>query len=527
MTEAAKRHSADAAPAYVSEKVADRDASRASAQPRLDLMLASGGDERIWPDPITRRNRYGTPTPPAVDEIWFSSSTAAAITECGYDAARRAFEKVARPGADLAGWFDDLRARINAQLGLPGVEVILTASGTEAEFAALAIARALLRRPLANVIVAPDETGSGVPLAASGSHFASTAAFEAHVEKGAPLAGWSRDDVSVRRVDIRDASGRLRPAPEIDRAACAAAEQALRARRDVLLHVLDSSKTGRSGPSRAAAREMAASAGERVLVLVDACQLRCSFDQIRSDLAAGFLVMVTGSKFAGGPPFCGALLIPPDKVEKLRGLRLPQGFAAYAARCDWPGVFGEAFEEGDFAPANLGMGLRWEAALAGIEAYASIPARLRDDIVALFAETARRNVAANPDLDFLDAECWRLGGAPATIFPIITHHGDIAQARLIYESLRAPGGAGLEGEEFRQVCHVGQPVLVGSRAALRLCFGMPHAIAVAERVAQGMSLESAFAPLRREMELTLRKWGALAKRIGANGALALAASNDH
>ncbi|WP_051134382.1 hypothetical protein [Methylocystis sp. ATCC 49242] len=525
MTDAAKRYSddVDGAVAPTPDQTTNRQAGPARA--RLDLMLTSGGDERIWPDPVTRRNRYGAPTQPATDEIWFSSSTAAAITERGYAAARDALAALSQDGADLPGWFDALRARIRAQLGAPGVEVVLTASGTEAEFAALAVARALLRRPIANIVVAPEETGSGVALAATGAHFAATAAFEPQVEKGAPLAGWARDDAVMRAINIRDANGRPRSAQELDRAACLAVADALRVGRGALLHVLDCSKTGRSGPSRAVAREMAASAGERALILVDACQLRCSFDEIRADLDAGFLVMVTGSKFAGGPPFCGALLIPPDKAARLGDLRLPEGFAAYAARFDWPRRFESAFEAASFAPANLGMGLRWEAALAEIEAYAAIPAALRENIIALFTESARRCVAGNPDLDFLDAENWRLGGKPATIFPIITHHGDVAQARLIYESLRAPDGD-FEKPELSRVCHVGQPVLLGGRAALRLCFGMPQANAVAERVAQGMDPETAFRPLREDMELLFRKWGALARRIGANGALSLAASSN-
>lgn len=491
---------------------------------RLEMMLVSGGDERIWPDPITRRNRYGTPTPPAPDELWFSSSTASAISPRGYAAAQRALEALSKDDADLPGWFDDIRARIRAQFGAPGVEVVLTASGTEAELAALAVAKALLRRPIANIVVAPDETGSGVALAATGAHFAGTAAFEPHVARGATLAGWEKDEVVLRRVDIRDATGRPRAAAEIDRAAGLAVADALRTGRAALLHLLDSSKTGRGGPSRKAAREIMVSAGERALVLVDACQLRCSFDQIRADLAAGFLVMVTGSKFAGGPPFCGALLIPPQQAERLRALSLPEGFAAYAARLDWPQTFEGAFEATGFAPANLGMGLRWEAALAEIEAYAAIPAKLRDDIAALFAESARRCVAGNADLDFLDAECWRLGGKPATIFPILTHRGDPAQARLIYESLRASTGS-FEKPEYARVCHVGQPVVVGGRAALRLCFGMPHANAVAERAAQDMDLDAAFRPLRQDMELLFRKWGALARRVCAGGPT-LAASNS-
>jgi len=524
MSDAAQRLSTDQAFANVS--VTDDAAQpRPSSRARLDMMLASGGDERIWPDAVTRRNRYGAPVPPAPQEIWFSSSTASAITERGYAAARDAFDALSREGADLDEWFDDIRARIAAQFGAPGVEVVLTASGTEAEFAALAIAKALLDRPIVNIVVAPDETGSGVSLAATGAHFAATAAFEPNVEKGAPIAGWEKDDTVMRRVDIRDADGRPRPAAEIDRAAGIAVADALRTGRAALLHLLDASKTGRGGPSRAIARQISATAAGRALVLVDACQLRCSFDQIKADLADGFLVMITGSKFAGGPPFCGALLIPKDKAEKLRGLSLPAGLAAYAARRDWPQSFEGAFEAASFAPANLGMGLRWTAALAEIEAYAQIPAPLREQIAALFAESARRCVAGNSDLDFLDAECWRLGGKPATIFPILTHRGDPAQARLIYDSLRASTGV-FDSAELGRVCHVGQPVVVGGRSALRLCFSMPHANFVAGRVATGLDIDAAFLPLRRDMELMFRKWGALARRIGVNGGLTLAASNS-
>lgn len=524
MTDAAQRLSGDAdfASAFPSE--ADRAAKTSPSRSRLELMLTSGGDERIWPDAVTRRNRYGTPTPPAPGELWFSSSTAAAITERGYVAAREAFETLARERGDLGALFDDIRSRIFAQFGAEGCEVVLTASGTEAEFAALAVAKALLRRPIANIVVAPDETGSGVPLAATGAHFAATAAFESNVEKGAPIAGWEADDVVMRRLDIREASGAARSSAEMDRLAGLAVADAIRTGRDALLHLLDASKTGRGGPSRAAARNILASAGERAVVLVDACQLRCSFEQIKADLAAGFLVMITGSKFAGGPPFCGALLIPRDKAARLSQMKLPEGLAAYAARRDWPESFSRAFDAGSFAPANLGMGLRWIAALAEIEAYARIPSKLREDIAARFAESARRCVAGNPDLDFLDAKSWRLGGKPGTIFPILTHRGDPAQARLIYDSLRASTGA-FDKPDLLRVCHVGQPVTIGERAALRLCFSMPQANDVAARVSQGMALDDAFQPLRQDMELLFRKWGALAKRVVVGGPT-LAASNS-
>ena len=53
-------------------------AAAARSEPLLRMMLTSGGDERIAPDPLTGRNRYGTTTSPERDEIWLASSTAGA-----------------------------------------------------------------------------------------------------------------------------------------------------------------------------------------------------------------------------------------------------------------------------------------------------------------------------------------------------------------------------------------------------------------------------------------------------------------
>ncbi len=54
------------------------------------LLLAAGGDRRIWPDPVTGRNRYGTRTTPATEEITFSSTTASNVSIEGFAAADRA-----------------------------------------------------------------------------------------------------------------------------------------------------------------------------------------------------------------------------------------------------------------------------------------------------------------------------------------------------------------------------------------------------------------------------------------------------
>ena len=76
--------------------------------------------------------------------------------------------------------------------------------------------------------------------------------------------------------------------------------------------MLAGSKTGLLAPSLEAAAELRQRHRGRLDVLVDACQMRLSPERIRACLAAGWMVLVTGSKFFGGPPFAGALLVPAD-----------------------------------------------------------------------------------------------------------------------------------------------------------------------------------------------------------------------
>jgi hypothetical protein len=108
----------------------------------FESILTGGGDERIAVDPATGRNRYGTPVGKACDEVWFSSSTASAVSPRGYEAALQALRCLA--GAHqkwpVSGWFDRMRDRLAALFGIPQAGVILSSSGTELELIALVLA---------------------------------------------------------------------------------------------------------------------------------------------------------------------------------------------------------------------------------------------------------------------------------------------------------------------------------------------------------------------------------------------------
>jgi hypothetical protein len=455
---------------------------------RLRLLLASGGDDRIWLDPATRRNRYGVPAGPAPDELWFSSSTASPVSERGWAAAGSALERLRNGDLAIDAWFGSLRQRLLSHYGAPGAEAVLAPSGTESELVALCLALSLADGPLVNIVVAPAETGSGVPAAAAGQHFLGRASLGAVVAKGARLAGWEAATVSLATIDIREPGGVLRQQSEVDQEAADRVDREVDGGAFALLHVLDASKTGRPGVSRAAAAWILARHPGRVMVVVDACQLRCPPDAIRRDLGDGFAVMLTGSKFAGGPAFCGALMLPAAMVSALTAARPnARPLAPYSAALDWPAHLRVIVGAGLAHAANLGLGLRWSAALAEIEAFEAVPAATRDGLLAAFDAAVRTRVAADSSLVLADPE--DAPGAPG-LAPVFDVH-DADQKRAYAAMARGVGD--------HRPCHLGQPVMIGQRAALRVCASMPM-IANAAR--------SGFGEIETALDAVFAAWSA-------------------
>ncbi len=116
-------------------------------------------------------------------------------------------------------------------------------------------------------------------------------------------------------------------------------------------------------------------------VVVDACQLRIAPATVRRYLELGCVVLMTGSKFAGGPPFSGFALVP--GTVRNRALPLPPGLRRLANRAewpvDWPGA--DCLE----ARGNFGLLLRLEAALIEMERFAALPVERIAEATARFS----------------------------------------------------------------------------------------------------------------------------------------------
>ena len=454
------------------------------ADAALDAALIAGSDPRLALDPSTRMNQYGAQPSPRPDEISLSSSTASTISPRGYAAARAVFARLedARERGRFAQVFsdvtDELRGAIRRSFHLPEAEVVLSPSGTDSALQAAYLARGLLRRPVTSIVVAADESGNGVPAAASGRHFASTASSGQAVTKGEPIPGVACASVCIA---ARDAQGRARPLVEIDAEVAGAVEESIGAGNGVVLHAMDHSKLGGAGPSLACLHEIRALSAGSVMVVVDACQARLSRARLAWYLDQGFLVVITGSKFFAGPPLSGALLIP-DTLRAAVGriADVPAGLADYSARDDWPACFALICERLP-ARANVGQALRWAAAVEDIRAYFAVPELFRKVALAEFAAAAVRQFARFPELELLPAPAF-LGVlrehdefAPRTIFPFTVAREGRAlspgEARVLHRALNLDAAAfGLADPAAATACHVGQPVAIadGTIGALRI-----------------------------------------------------------
>ncbi|HLH92680.1 MAG TPA: hypothetical protein VKX28_30000 [Xanthobacteraceae bacterium] len=454
------------------------------ADAALDAALISGSDPRLALEPRSGMNAYGTQPSPRPDEISLSSSTASTISPRGYAAARVAFARLSdarergrfvQVFADVA---DELRSAIRRSFDVPEAEVVLSPSGTDSVLQAAFLARGLLRRPVTSIVVGADESGNGVPAAASGSHFAAAASSGQTVAKGAPISGLASAAVCVA---ARDAQGRGRPLGEIDTEVAAAAEDAIHAGNGVVLHAMDHSKLGGAGPSLACLHEICALSPGSVVVVVDACQARLSRARLSWYLEQGFLVVITGSKFFAGPPLSGALLIP-DALRAAIGriTSVPAGLADYSARDDWPACFA-LLRERLPARANVGQALRWRAAVEDIRAYFKVPELFRKVALAEFAATAARQLARFPELQPLPAPAALDGHrehdefAVRTIFPFtVVRDGrtlSLGEARMLHRALNMDAATlGLGDPAAAAPCHIGQPVGIadGAVGALRV-----------------------------------------------------------
>ncbi len=470
--------------------------------PTAELM-ALGGDARIILDEQSGLNSYGC-APKPMPAISYASSTASTVSAGAFAQARALHFQLqqasrTRPIAEVyAESMEEARRRLRMLYGLDGsIDIAFGPSGTDLEYVVLATALRGAER-VRNIVVEVDEVGSGCLNAQQGRYFAPRTALGHVVDTGDAVPGLPAERIEIETVTVRNPDGTLRDLAERERILTATIERSIGAGERPLLHVVHRSKTGLIAPPPQVLEKLTARFGDRLDVIVDACQGRISCQMIRAYLAMGATVFVTGSKFIGGPPFSAFALVPAAIGGRMaEGPPAPEGLAAFFARGEMPANW-HAMDAVLPESTNFGLLLRLECGVFELSRLLACPEQVVGKAIAAFGEAARQ---LGPD-------------APLRLLPGSEVEGEeklhpLDRTMLHTFQLRHPGGGELDIDDARAVyamlytdisehfsdpwermiaaetCHVGQPVRCLRRgdgrwsATLRLSLSAPQIIDVA------------------------------------------------
>lgn len=359
----------------------------------VDEILVSGCDSRSVIHEATGLNKYlGAPTPQE-DVMALGSCTCSSPSTVGYAAVEGLHRRLlaVNEGELLCEAVDEAFADLREELAflltrceVRKVEVALAASGTDTELLALCLAHGTSKRCLCNVVVGPSEVGSGTPDAAAGRFFDALTPNGQQCQIGELIDSELGSRTRTRLVDIRRADGQMRDEVDIDEEVKAIAAREIASDHNVLLHIVAHSKTGVHAPSLRIVRELQHAHRGYLKVLVDAAQGRFSRRGLVKVLKEGYLVAMTGSKFYGGPPFSGCLLVPSSFHPSRLGmgalpLEMGRFFTAAQLPASWH-VQRRTLPQ----TANLGLLYRWIAAAAEMRDYYSTPSTLRLRVLRAF-----------------------------------------------------------------------------------------------------------------------------------------------
>lgn len=435
----------------------------------LAVALRTGGDARLRLPPGQLFDSYGCR---AVPEKHLSYSSCTASTISG-DAWHYLNQVQARIDAFPSESENSIRKRILEYIGCSDVDVALGPSGTDMELLVLYLG--LLRSSqLSNILIGPEEVGSGITDAAGGCYFSEITANGYAVNKGGVVSGFEIYDIDVCCLPVRDpVDGSVLGSSNVKDAIHRRIKADLKAARRTILHMVYRTKTGLVVPDVKTIMAIRSAYPDAVDIVVDCCQLRMSPAELKALLDAGVMVIITGSKFLGGPPFSSALLIPSNLAARFTwGGVPPEGLAEFFTRGALPASWSH-FDGALPIASNPGLLLRWEAALFELERFAELPenelvetAHLFHGAFQILAEQSR----VLHDISPYPASSRSTSYYDLTIKTFELNHPsvsmDISHAYEIYRDLYTilhPDDISISEYErscMSTICHLGQPVRV-------------------------------------------------------------------
>ncbi|AWG22044.1 hypothetical protein FFWV33_11220 [Flavobacterium faecale] len=354
-----------------------------------EYLLMAGGDLRLNIDEIQLLNKYGCRPFPRPDAFTFASSTASSVSNFAYDktdkirsilirnSLKYGFEKTTLEFAALLK--NNLRKIFKLS---EECEIIFSPSGTDSALQIAAITQIISDKEITHILVASDETGSGVAAALKGCHFENTTALNIPIKKGDSIEGFR--PVDLIKIPFRDQNGALKSASQLDQEVFDAVAQTTALGRHVVLHTMDQSKLGYQSPTDKLIIKLNTIEALSMQIVVDGSQLRLDPKDIQNYLSKGYIVTITGSKFFTGPPYSGALFLPKNvsKLAQSAKNSLPMGLKQYYNHSDWPASWScsTALSDG----YNYGSYMRWHAAIIEMFRYYKTPVLYRNMGIEMF-----------------------------------------------------------------------------------------------------------------------------------------------
>jgi len=465
-----------------------------------EYLLMAGGDLRLNIDESELLNKYGCRPFPRPEAFTFASSTATSVSNFAFDktakvrailiqnSLKKGFKNTSVEFSEL------LKSNLRKTLKIDHeCQIIFSPSGTDSALQIAAITQIISDKEITHVLVASDETGSGVPSALKGCHFENTTALNYPVKKGDKIEGFR--DIDLIKIPLRDQNGELKSSIQIDKEVFTAISKTTELGRHIVLHAMDQSKLGYQSPSEEMMRNLNTLDNLSMQIIVDCSQLRLDPKDIKNYLNKGYIVTITGSKYFTGPPYSGALIIPKNVSKLIDSVKntLPEGLTSYYNHSDWPTSW---FCSKDLSDEfNYGSYMRWNAAIVEMDRYYKTPVLYRNMGIEMFCNFVEDSIK---DASFLEplfddetksntysSEEFGLRNI-RTIFPFFILKNKevltVDQVKRLYELLNSDISDQFEDSSLEivrlaaQKCHIGQAVNVKygidiQSAVLRISLG--------------------------------------------------------
>lgn len=465
-----------------------------------EYLLMSGGDLRLNIDEFELLNKYGCRPFPRPEAYTFASSTATSVSNFAFDktdkvrtiliqnSLKKGFKNTTIEFSELLK--NNLRKilKINDEC-----QIIFSPSGTDSALQIAAITQIVSDKEITHVLVASDETGSGVASALKGCHFENTTALNYPIKKGDKIEGFR--DVDLIKIPLRDEKGELKSSFQLDTEVFNAISKTNELGRHIVLHAMDQSKLGYQSPSEDMMQKLKTLNDLSMQIIVDGSQLRLDPKDIQNYLNKGYIVTVTGSKYFTGPPYSGALIVPESISKAMSAVKntLPEGLTNYYNHSDWPTSW---FCSKDLSDGfNYGSYMRWNAAITEMDRYYRTPILYRNLGIEMFCNFVEDSIKDSTFLEPLFGDETKINTYSSeefglrnirTIFPFfIRKNNDVLSlnnVKKLYTLLNSDISDQFKESSIEiirlaaQKCHIGQAVNVKygndfQSAVLRISLG--------------------------------------------------------